>query len=89
MPNIAPISDLRNYGSVLDKVAAGSPVYLTKNGRGAYSIRDIEDETRFEEAEAMIQLLCELNAGIRSGEEEGWIAEEDLRARLRKRGGQS
>ena len=34
MPNIIPISDLRNYSSVLDSVAVGSPVYLTKNGRG-------------------------------------------------------
>lgn len=35
---------------------------------------------------AMIQLLCELNAGLRSAEEEGWISEEDFRSRLRRRG---
>ena len=35
---------------------------------------------------AMIQLLCELNAGIRSAEENGWISEEDFRSRLRRRG---
>ena len=78
MPTIAPVSDLRNYGSVLEKVSKGSPVYLTRNGHGVYSIRDMEDEANFEKAEAMIQLLCELNAGIRSAEE-GWIPEEDMR----------
>ena len=85
MPTIAPISDLRNYGSVLDKVSSGSPVYLTRNGHGAYSIRDIEDEENFQKAEAMIQLLCELNAGIRSAEEEGWISEADFRAHFKAR----
>lgn len=85
MPSIAPISDLRNYGNVLDKVSAGSPVYLTRNGRGVYSIRDMEDEENFQKAEAMIQLLCELNAGIRSAEESGWISEEDFRAHFKAR----
>ena len=54
MPIIAPVSDLRNYGSVLEKVSIGSPVYLTRNGHGAYSIRDIKDEEAFQKAEAMI-----------------------------------
>lgn len=76
MLSIAPISDLRNYGNVLEKVDAGSPVYLTKNGRGAYSIRTIEDEEKFQKAEAMIRLFSELNAGIRSAEEDGWISED-------------
>lgn len=85
MPTITPISDLRNYGSVLEKVTAGSPVYLTRNGHGAYSIRDMSDEEHFQKAEAMIQLLCELNAGIRSAEEEGWISEEDFKNHFRNR----
>ena len=86
MPTITPISNLRDYGTVLEKVSKGSPVYLTRNGRGVYSIRDMEDEERFQKAEAMIQLLCELNAGICSAEEEGWISEEDFRAHFRNRG---
>ena len=84
MATIAPISDLRNYGTVLEKVEKGQPVYLTRNGRGAYSIRDMEDEENFQKAEAMIRLLSEINAGIRSAEE-GWVSEEDLRAHLRNR----
>ena len=85
MPTIAPISDLRNYGNILDKVSKGSPVYLTRNGHGVYSIRDMEDEERFEKAEAMIQLMSELNAGIRSAEEKGWISETELKENLHKR----
>lgn len=29
MANISPVSDLRNYNKVLEKVSVGSPVYLT------------------------------------------------------------
>lgn len=85
MPTIAPVSDLRNYGNVLEKVTAGSPVYLTRNGRGVYSIRDMADEENFQKAEAMIQLMCELNAGIRSAEEEGWVSEEEFRNHFRNK----
>ena len=80
---INPISDLRNYGKVLEQVGVNSPVYLTRNGKGAYSIRDIADEERFQKAEAMIRLLSELNAGIRSGEEEGWLSDEEAADRLK------
>ena len=82
MPIISPVSDLRNYGNVLDKVAEGSPVYLTRNGHGAYSIRSMEDEEKFLQADAMLRLMCELNAGIRSGEEQKWISENELRERF-------
>ena len=80
MPTITSVSDLRNYGNVLEKVRIGSPVYLTRNGRGAYSIRDIKDEENFQKAEAMIQLMCELNAGLRSAEDEDWVSEEELKS---------
>lgn len=30
MPNIKPISDLRNYATVLETVQVGKPLYLTK-----------------------------------------------------------
>lgn len=66
MPTIKPISDLRNYPSVLKDVRPGSPVYLTKNGRGRYAIVDIDD---LERVEAEERLLEELDAGARSAEE--------------------
>lgn len=85
MANINPVSDLRNYNTVLEQVSVGTPVYLTVNGRGRYTIRDIADDEEFEKTKAMLRLMCELNEGRRSGEEEGWISEEEIRARFRNR----
>ena len=83
MAMINPVSDLRNYNTVLEQVSAGSPVYLTVNGRGRYTISDIADDEEFEKTKAMLRLMCELNEGRRSGEEEGWVSEEDVRAHFR------
>ena len=82
MATINPVSDLRNYNTVLEKVSYGSPVYLTVNGRGKYTIRDIAEDDEFEKTKAMLRLMCELNEGRRSGEEEGYISSEDVRAYL-------
>ena len=60
MPNIKPISDLRNYSDVLHDVAVGAPVFLTKNGHGRYAILDIQD---FEKTQAIIRLMNELAKG--------------------------
>ena len=43
MPNILPVSDLRNYNEVLKNCRTGEPVFLTKNGRGRFVVLDIED----------------------------------------------
>ena len=43
MPAIKPVSDLRSYNEVLSDVHEGSPVFLTKNGRGRYAILDMKD----------------------------------------------
>ena len=80
MVNISPVSDLRNYNSVLEKVSPGSPVYLTVNGRGRYAIRDISEDEEFEKTKAMLRLMCELNEGRQSGEEEGYLSSKDVRA---------
>lgn len=82
MPNIKPISDLRNYSEVLRDVTIGSPVFLTKNGRGRYAIVDIQD---YEKAQATIRLMSELAKGRRAGEEKGWHTSEDVRAHFRAR----
>lgn len=76
MPNIKPISDLRNYSEVLHDVAVGAPVFLTKNGRGRYAILDIQD---YEKTQATLRLMGELAKGRRSGETEGWLTAEDMR----------
>jgi hypothetical protein len=85
MPNFAPISELENYSQVLEQVKEGSPVYLTKDGKGKYSIHSIEDDEKFEKAKAMARLMSELNAGFSSGEENGWISEADARQHFQKK----
>ncbi len=79
MPNIKPISDLRNYGEVLRDVAIGSPVFLTKNGHGRYAVLDIEEYEEYEKMRAWRELSAELDVGRRSGEENGWIPAEEVR----------
>lgn len=69
MPNIKPVSDLRNYTEVLRDISVGEPVFLTKNGRGRYAIVDIEE---YERTKAIIKLMGELSKGECSGREKGW-----------------
>ena len=63
MPNIKPVSDLRNYGEILRDVAIGQPVFLTKNGHGRYAVLDIEEYREYEKLKAMSRLLSELDKG--------------------------
>ena len=92
MPTIKPISDLRNYTAVLDKVTVGSPVYLTKNGRGCFTIMDInEQEEMYEKAMkydklvAEMELMSMLNESVVSANEEGWIGEDEMLKHFEKR----
>lgn len=56
--NIKPISDLRNYNTVLRDCQADSPVFLTKNGRGRYVIMDAEQyETIMAEMRLMSKIV--------------------------------
>ena len=82
MPNIKPISDLRNYSEVLRDVSVGAPVFLTKNGRGRYVIIDMQD---YEKTHATLMLMNELAKGKKSGEEKGWVSSDDVRAHFRAR----
>ncbi len=83
MINIKPVSDLRNYNSVLEKVEEGKPVYLTKNGSGEYVIYDIKDQERFDKLEKAVKLMADLLEGRESGEKEGYISIEELRAQYK------
>lgn len=78
MPNIKPVSDLRNYGEVLRDVAVGQPVFLTKNGHGKYAVIDMEEYKEFERIMAMKRLMSELEKGKKSGDSQGWISAEDV-----------
>jgi prevent-host-death family protein len=70
MPNIKPISDLRNYTEVLRDVAVGEPVFLTKNGRGKFAIIDINE---YESLKASLKLMSQLSKGEQAGREKGWL----------------
>lgn len=82
MPSIKPVSDLRSYTDVLADVGEGSPVFLTKNGRGKYAILDIRD---YDSLMAARTLAKELARGRRAGDEGGWISEEDIRSHFARR----
>ena len=79
MPNIKPISDLRNYTEVLKETTEGSPVFLTKNGRGEYVIMDMQDYDRMK---AEIALLSKLAEGEKAAREQGWISADNVEAML-------
>ena len=65
MPNIKPVSDLRNYGEVLRDVAVGQPVFLTRNGHGRYAVLDMEEYRQYEKLLAMQKLMMALeDAGV-------------------------
>ncbi len=79
MPNIKPVSDLRNYNEVLRDIAVDEPVFLTKNGRGRYVIVDINE---YERQRATLKLLSELAKGEKSAREKGWLTEEEVEKEL-------
>lgn len=79
MPNIKPVSDLRNYTEVLNEVTEGSPVYLTGNGRGEYAIVKLKE---YDKLKATIKLLAKLEAGEKLAREQGWLSADDVEAAL-------
>ena len=79
MPNIKPISDLRNYTEVLKEVQEYHPVFLTRNGRGEFAIVKIEE---FDKLKAAVQLLAHLEQGEKSARENGWLSADQVEALL-------
>ena len=47
--------------------------------------RDIAEDEEFEKTKTMLYLMCELNEGRRSGEEEGYLSVENVRAYFRSK----
>ncbi|MBQ7793734.1 MAG: type II toxin-antitoxin system Phd/YefM family antitoxin [Clostridia bacterium] len=79
MPNIRPVSDLRNYAEVLKEISFDEPVFLTKNGRGRYAIVDMEE---YEKTRAIIKLMGKLSEAEKSVKESGWISNDDVKTAL-------
>ena len=85
MPNIKPVSDLRNYASVLSEVRENEAVYLTRNGRGAYAIIDIKDYEEYERAKAALWLLEEARKGIASIEKGDTVTRDEIEKYFREK----
>lgn len=80
MPNILPVSDLRNYNEVLKNCQVGEPVFLTKNGRGRFVVLDIEDYERERAEKKLLIKLQEAEEAVKN--EEGWLSLEELKAAM-------
>ncbi len=79
MPAIKPVSDLRNYPSLLKDVAPGSPVFLTKNGRGKFVLMAMEE---YEKTQAAVSLLSALAKGEHMALEKGVLTVDELEKAL-------
>ena len=82
MPNIMPISELRNYSKVVGNVKYGSRVYLTKNGRGQIAMIDMKELDEMERRLALYRFKIEMELGERSILEDGTVSSEDLKKEL-------
>lgn len=82
MPNIKPISDLRNYTDVLKEVDATSRVYLTRNGHGEYGILTMAEIDELDRYRAAYTLFSKLQKAEERAAKEGWTDADDLEKEL-------
>lgn len=73
MPNIKPISDLRNYTDVLKEVDLSNRVYLTRNGHGEYAILTMDEVDELDRIKAAYLLLSKLQNAEEKADKEGWV----------------
>ena len=82
MPNIKPMSDLRNYTAVVSEVSYGNRVYLTRNGHGTCAIIDMQELDELDKQKALNQLLLKLWEAENSAIAEGTIPVDELEKEL-------
>lgn len=82
MPNIKPISDLRNYSEVLKEVDISKRVYLTRNGHGEYGILTMDEIDELDRYRAAYTLFSKLQRAEERATKEGWIDADDLEEEL-------
>lgn len=82
MPNIKPISELRNYTNVVKEVSYGSRVYLTKNGHGHIALINMHELDDLEKQLALYKFQVEMQKGEQSIAMEGTISSKELRKEL-------
>lgn len=71
MPNIRPISDLRNHANEISEFCRKErePVYITKNGTGAMVIQSIEEYERQQMLLSLYGKLSEAEVEVARGEQ--------------------
>ena len=82
MPNIKPISDLRNYTDILKQVDVSKRVYLTRNGHGEYGILTMDEIDELDRYRAAYQLISKLKKSEERANLEGWISSEEVEKEL-------
>ena len=82
MPNIKPISDLRNYTDVLKEVDLSNRVYLTRNGHGEYAILTMDEVDELDRIKAAYLLLFKLQNAEEKADKEGWVDADALEKEL-------
>ena len=82
MPNIKPISDLRNYTEVLKQVDTSKRVYLTRNGHGEYGILTMAEIDELDRCRAAYTLFSKLKKAEERGDKEGWVLADDVEKEL-------
>lgn len=61
MPTIMPVSDLKNYTSVVNQVSYGNRVYLTKNGHGNWALIEMRELDDLDKDRALLKLIRDIN----------------------------
>lgn len=79
MPNIEPISELRNYTSVVNEVKYDSRVYLTKNGHGQIAMVDIKELDEMEKELALCRFKLKTAKGERPASDEGMFPADSMK----------
>lgn len=82
MPNIKPVSDLRNYTEVLKEVDESNRVYLTRNGHGQYGILTMAEIDELDRYRAAYTLFSKLKSAEERADREGWISADNLEKEL-------
>lgn len=82
MPNIKPVSTLKNYTNIINEVSYGNRVYFTKNGHGSCALVDITELDELDKQKALLQLMTKLAEAKVSVREEGTISADDLEKEL-------
>lgn len=77
MPNILPVSDLKNYNEVLKNCQVGEPVFLTQNGRGKFVVMDMEDYEREKVEKKLLMKLQEAEEAVK--DDNVWMSLDKLK----------